>query len=96
MNAKFCSFCILEGHIKEIIEHKKKGNMKVRPLGITLLFKHLGGGFFFMLGEQCDAAEFLYFLLGDMIQASFGYLRNIPTSYENNHLTFIPQVFQGL
>ena len=49
-----------------------------------------------MLGEQCDAAEFLYFLLGDMIQASFGYLRNIPQSYENNHLTFIPQVFQGL
>ena len=31
-----------------------------------------------------------------MIQASFGYLKNVPFSYENSHLTFIPQVFQGL
>ena len=89
-NVKFCSFCVIEGHIKEILEHKKRGSMKVRPLGIYLLFKHIGGGAFFELGEQCDAAEFLYFLLGDMIQASFGYLKNIPLSYENNHLTFIP------
>ena len=36
--SQFCSFCILESHIKGIIEEKKKGNMKVRPIGIYLLF----------------------------------------------------------
>ena len=36
--APFCSFCILESHIKGIIEHKKEGILKVRPIGIYLLF----------------------------------------------------------
>ena len=35
---KFCSFCILESHIKGILREKKRGNMKVTPLGIYLLF----------------------------------------------------------
>jgi hypothetical protein len=34
----FCSFCILESHIKGILEEKKNGNMQVTPIGIYLLF----------------------------------------------------------
>ena len=66
--------------------------MKVRPIGIYLLYKNIGSGAF-ELGQQSDAQEFLYFLLGDLIQASFGYLRLVPFSYEK--LTFVPQIFQG-
>ena len=36
--SQFCSFCILESHIKGVIENKKNGNLKVRPIGIYLLF----------------------------------------------------------
>ena len=44
--SQFCSFCILESHIKSILEEKKNGNMQVRPIGIYLLFKHIGSGAF--------------------------------------------------
>ena len=93
---KFCSFCLVEGHVKAVLEAKRQGKMKLHPLGIHLLFRSIGGGGLFEIGLQCDAAEFLQILLQDMIQASFGYLKNVPFSYENSHLTFIPQVFQGL
>ena len=54
---------MIEGHIKEILEHKKNGIMKVRPVGIYLLFEHLCDGVLFEIGDQNDAAEFLYILL---------------------------------
>lgn len=34
----FCSFCIIESHIQGIIAERKKGNRRVRPIGIYLLF----------------------------------------------------------
>lgn len=43
----FCSFCILESHIKGIFEAKKKGIMRVKPIGIYLLFNFIGNGQFF-------------------------------------------------
>lgn len=46
----FCSFCIMESHIKSILEAKKNGNMQVRPIGIYLLFQHIGNGAF-QLGQ---------------------------------------------
>ena len=48
--SSFCSFCILESHIKGILEEKKNGIMKVRPIGIYLLFQHVGNGAF-QLGQ---------------------------------------------
>ena len=63
--SQFCSFCILESHIKSILEEKKNGNMHVRPIGIYLLFKHIGSGAF-QLGQQSDAQEFLFCLLDNM------------------------------
>ena len=83
---------MIEAHINGILENKRAGVMKVRPIGIYLLYKNIGSGAF-ELGQQSDAQEFLYFLLGDLIQASFGYLRLVPFSYEK--LTFVPQIFQG-
>ena len=43
---KFCSFCILESHIRGCIEEKKNGAMKVRPIGLYLLFNFIGNGAF--------------------------------------------------
>ena len=50
-NAKFCSFCVVESHIRGVLEYKKRGHMSLLPYGIHLLFKHLGGGGFFELGQ---------------------------------------------
>ena len=47
----------------------------------------------FELGKQSDAQEFLFTLLDNLTQASFGYLRGVPFSYEKQ--TFIPKLFQG-
>ena len=88
----FCSFCIIESHIQGIIQARKKGNRRVRPIGIYLLFQFIGGGLF-ELGVQNDAQEFLFSLLDNMTQASLGYLRRVPFPYEK--LTFVPNVFQG-
>ena len=63
--SKFCSFCILESHIKGVLEEKKNGNMQVRPIGIYLLFRHIGNGAF-QLGQQSDAQEFLFCLLDNL------------------------------
>jgi len=35
---KFCSFCIIESHIRGLLDEKKNGQMQVRPIGIYLLF----------------------------------------------------------
>ena len=64
-HSQFCSFCILESHIKGVLEHKKNGNMQVRPIGIYLLFMHIGNGAF-QLGQQSDAQEFLFCLLDNL------------------------------
>ena len=50
----FCSFCLIEAHIKGIIEQKKLGVMKVRPIGVYLLYKFIGSGLF-EVGQQSDA-----------------------------------------
>ena len=39
--------------------------MQVRPIGIYLLFKHIGDGAF-QLGQQSDAEEFLFGLLDNL------------------------------
>ena len=61
--------------------------MQVRPIGIYLLFQHIGNGAF-QLGQQSDAQEFLFCLLDNLTQASFGYLRRVPFAYEK--ITFVP------
>ena len=63
--SQFCSFCILESHIKGVLEHKKNGIMQVRPIGIYLLFQYIGSGAF-QLGQQSDAQEFLFYLLDNL------------------------------
>ena len=47
----------------------------------------------FHIGMQSDAQEFLFTLLDNFTQASFGYLVGVPFSYEKQ--TFIPKLFQG-
>lgn len=47
----------------------------------------------FEVGKQSDAQEFLFNLLDNFTQASFGYLRGVPFAYEKE--TFVPKLFQG-
>lgn len=62
------------------------------PLSIVLFIKKVGNGMF-EVGKQGDAQEFLFTLLDNFTQASFGYLRGVPFAYEKE--TFVPKLFQG-
>jgi len=62
---KFCSFCVLEAHIKGILKLRQENVLCVRPIGIELLYKICGNGDF-MIGQQSDAQEFLFSLLDNM------------------------------
>lgn len=62
------------------------------PLSIVLFIKKVGNGMF-EVGKQSDAQEFLFTLLDNFTQASFGYLRGVPFAYEKE--TFVPKLFQG-
>ena len=62
------------------------------PLSIVLFIKKVGHGMF-EVGKQSDAQEFLFTLLDNFTQASFGYLRGVPFAYEKE--TFVPKLFQG-
>jgi uncharacterized UBP type Zn finger protein len=64
----------------------------VLPLSIVLFIKKVGNGMF-EVGKQSDAQEFLFTLLDNFTQASFGYLRGVPFAYEKE--TFVPKLFQG-
>ena len=61
------------------------------PQAVPLLIKELP---FFELGIQGDAQEFLYFLLENLISASFNYRNDV--SFKSHWESFIPRVFQGL
>jgi uncharacterized UBP type Zn finger protein len=54
------------------------------------MIQRIGKGMF-EIGKQSDAQEFLFTLLDNLTQASFGYLRGVPFSYEKQ--TFIPKLF---
>jgi len=77
----FCAFCILETHMKGVISERDNGQKQVLPLSVILLVQKVGNGAF-EIGRQSDAQEFLFNLLDSMTQASFGYLRGVPNSYE--------------
>lgn len=62
------------------------------PLSVVLFIKKVGNGMF-EVGKQSDAQEFLFTLLDNFTQASFGYLRGVPFAYEKE--TFVPKLFQG-
>jgi len=62
----------------------------VLPISVALLVIKIGSGVF-EIGKQSDAQEFLFTLLDNFTQASFGYLRGVPFSYEKQ--TFIPKLF---
>jgi uncharacterized UBP type Zn finger protein len=55
-----------------------------------LFIKKVGNGMF-EVGKQSDAQEFLFTLLDNFTQASFGYLRGVPFAYEKE--TFVPKLF---
>jgi hypothetical protein len=57
---------------------------------VILLVVKIGGGMF-EIGKQSDAQEFLFTLVDNLMQASFGYLRGVPFSYEKQ--TFVPKLF---
>eukprot|EP00347_Sterkiella_histriomuscorum_P016052 403354669 len=90
---KFCSFCILEAHIKEIFAERERGTKFVYPLSAIVLIKKVAQGLF-EVGRQCDASEFLLCLLENMIQASFGYLNNVPFKLQRE--TVVSKIFQGM
>jgi uncharacterized UBP type Zn finger protein len=91
-NHHFCAFCILEKHIQEILKFKNNGHKAVLPLSVVLFIMKVGNGMF-EVGKQSDAQEFLFTLLDNFTQASFGYIRGVPFSYEKE--TFVPKLFQG-
>lgn len=47
---KFCSFCVLESHVKGIIKQRELNCLQVKPIGIELLFK-ICGNEDFMIGQ---------------------------------------------
>ena len=61
-------------------------------MAVLLLITRVGQGFF-RVGLQADAQEYLYTLLDNLTQASFGYLQGVPLSYEKQ--TFLSKLFQG-
>ena len=69
--------CILEGHIKEVINERDRGTKFLYPLSAIILIKKVAQGLF-EVGRQCDASEFLLCLLENLIQSSFGYINNVP------------------
>lgn len=68
----FCSFCVLEQHICEIVEEKLKETKFVYPMSALKLIEFTGQGLF-EVGKQCDAQEFLLCLIDNLMQSSFDY-----------------------
>ena len=64
-NEDFCSFCVLETHIKNSIEQKENGQKSILPLGVVVLINKISDRFH--IGEQSDAQEFLLILLENLI-----------------------------
>lgn len=56
---------------------RERGTNFVYPLSVIILIKKVAQGLF-EVGRQCDASEFLLCLLENLIQASFGYVNNLP------------------
>lgn len=108
LKENFCSFCIMEYHIKLashlVQNHAGKFNIKYNqlgqiispgqmlPLSVIIFIKRLSEEF--QIGRQADAQEFLLFLLENLIQSSFGYQMNV--SYRSQWESFVPMVFQGM
>jgi uncharacterized UBP type Zn finger protein len=88
-NEDFCSFCVLETHIKNSIEQRENGQKSILPLGVVVLINKISDRFH--IGEQSDAQEFLLILLENLIQSSFGYHLNV--EYKMQSQSFIPKVF---
>jgi len=63
---KFCSMCILETHVKQLLQERDKGSKFVYPLSAIVLIKKVAQGLF-EVGRQCDASEFLLCLLENLI-----------------------------
>lgn len=80
-NPHFCCFCVLEAHVQGILGRRQGGMRQVLPLSVIMMIQRIGNGMF-ELGKQSDAQEFLFTLLDNLTQASFGYLRGVPFSYE--------------
>ncbi len=72
------------------MKFKEDGHKQVLPLSVVLFIKRVGNGMF-EVGKQSDAQEFLFTLLDNFTQASFGYLRGVPFAYEKE--TFVPKLF---
>jgi uncharacterized UBP type Zn finger protein len=92
-DSKFCSMCILESHVKQVLQGRDKGTPFAYPLSAIILIKKVAQGLF-EVGRQCDASEFLLCLLENMIQASFGYANNLPFKLQKE--TAISKIFQGM
>lgn len=43
---KFCAFCIVEAHMKGVIQEKEFGQKQVLPLSVILLVQKVGNGAF--------------------------------------------------
>jgi len=87
---KFCSMCILEAHVKQIMSEKERGTKFVYPLSAIILIKKVAQGLF-EVGRQCDASEFLLCLLENLIQSSFGYANNVTFKLQKE--TVISKIF---
>lgn len=88
-DGNFCSFCVLENHVKTTIVQKECGEASIMPLSVIILIKKIG--YDFKIGIQSDAQEFLYFFLHNLIDSSFGYHKSV--EYNMQHKSFIPKVF---
>lgn len=62
------------------------------PISVIILINKISDQF--KIGQQSDAQEFLYFLLQNLIDSSFGYHQNV--EYKMQSQSFIPKVFQGM
>ena len=87
---KFCAFCVMEKHIKELYKEVQRGSNFVYPLSSIILIKKVAQGLF-EVGRQSDASEFLLCLLENLIQSSFGYINNVPFKLQRE--TIVSKVF---
>jgi ubiquitin carboxyl-terminal hydrolase 36/42 len=88
---KFCSFCLIESHIHQLVEAQQQGVKFVYPMSMVKLIKRFDG--LFEIGTQSDAHEFLLCILEDMLNSSSGYSDNFPIKHQKE--TVISQVFKG-
>jgi uncharacterized UBP type Zn finger protein len=85
--------CILETHVKQIIQERDKGIKYVFPLSAIVLIKKVAQGLF-EVGRQCDASEFLLCLLENLIQSSFNYSNHVMFNLQRQSV--ISKIFQGM